>query len=131
MNCPSLRPSPTRRLCSDKGGRIMATPIDLNALISEIVKTATDRLGRDISSLEGFAEQQLRGLARQAQLIAGALASGHLSDDDRDFFLNDLKNTARDFANTLAGLLVLEIEIVWNAAVDTLWKAISAAAGNQ
>jgi len=107
----------------------MATPIDLNAVISDIVKAATDRLGRDITSLEGFAEQQVRGLARQAQLIAGALASGHLSDDDRDFFLNDLKNTARDFANTLAGLLVLEIEIVWNAAVDTLWKAISAAAG--
>jgi len=107
----------------------MATAIDVNALISEIVKTATDRLGRDITSLEGFAEQQLHGLARQAQLIAGALASGHLSDDDRDFFLADLKSTARDFASTLAGLLVLEIEIVWNAAVDTLWKAISAAAG--
>ena len=43
----------------------MATAIDVNALISEIVKAATDRLGRDITSLEGFAEQQLRGLARR------------------------------------------------------------------
>ena len=51
----------------------MATPIDVNALTSDIIKAATDRLGRDITSLEGFAEQQLRGLARQAQLIAGGL----------------------------------------------------------
>ena len=107
----------------------MATAIDVNALTSDIVKAATDRLGRDITALQGFAEQQLRGLARQAQLIAGALASGHLSDDDRDFFLADLERTTRDFANTLAGLLVLEVEIVWNAAVDTLWKAIGTSAG--
>ena len=107
----------------------MATPIDVNAVVSAITKAATDQLGKDITTLQGFAQEQVRGLARQAQLIAGALASGHLSDAERDWFLNDLKRTAQDFANTLVGLAELEIEKVWNAVVNALWKGLGTAAG--
>jgi hypothetical protein len=107
----------------------MATPIDVQALVGAIIGAATDRLGKDITTLEGFAEDQVAGLARQAQLIAGATAAGHLSDSDLDADLNQLKGITQDFANTLAGLAVLEIEKVWNAAVDALWKAIGTATG--
>jgi hypothetical protein len=107
----------------------MAAPIDINALIGDIAKAATAQIGRDLTSFADFGASQAEGLARQAKLIAAALASGHLSDDDRDFFLDNLKETARNFAAVLIGLTVVEIEKVWNAAVTTLWDAISKAAG--
>ena len=106
----------------------MPSPIDITALMADITKAATVQLGRDVTALEGFSHTQIEGLARQAQLIAAAVASGHLSDADRDFFLNDLKQTAQDFARILAGLSLIDIEKVWNAAVTTLWTAIGRAA---
>lgn len=36
---------------------------------------------------------------------------------------------ATNFANTLKGLILISIEEVWNAVVNTLWGAISKAAG--
>jgi hypothetical protein len=105
----------------------MASPIDVNALIGAITKAATDGIGRDVTAVAGFSERQVEGLARQGQLIAGALASGHLSDADRDFFLADLKEAAKDFANTLTGLVLVDIEKVWNAAVSALWDTIGKA----
>jgi hypothetical protein len=106
----------------------VATPIDINSLISTITRAATDQIGRNLNTLGGFGQVQVEGLARQAKLIAAALASGHLSDADRDFFLSDLKRTAQDFANVLVGLALVDIEKVWNAAVTTLWEAIGTAA---
>lgn len=106
----------------------MPNSIDVNALIADITKAATAQLGQDVTALEGFSQTQVEGLARQAQLIAAAFASGHLSNSDRDFFLNDLKQTAQDFAKTLAGLALVDIEKVWNAAVTTLWNAIGTVA---
>jgi hypothetical protein len=106
----------------------MPSPIDVNALITDITRAASAQLGQDITTLEGFSQTQVEGLARQAQLIAAAFASGHISEADRDFFLNDLKQIAQDFAKTLAGLALIDIEKVWNAAVTTLWTAIGEAA---
>jgi hypothetical protein len=103
-------------------------PVDVRALIGEIVQAASAQLGKDVTTLAGFSRDQVEGLARQAQLIAAAFASGHLSEADRDFFLDDLKQTTQDFANTLAGLEIVDIEKVWNATVTILWSAIGAAA---
>jgi hypothetical protein len=68
-------------------------------------------------------------MAQQAKWIAAATVSGELSSDMRDFFLNTLKDSAVNFANTLKGLVVITIEKVWNALVGALWTAISNAIG--
>lgn len=107
----------------------MADPIDVDGLVSAITKAASDEIGKDITTLTGFSRRQAEALARQAQLIAGALASGHISDADRDFFLSQLKEDARSFASVLTGLLLIDIEKIWNAAVNTLWDAIGKAVG--
>jgi hypothetical protein len=106
----------------------MPSQIDVQTLVSTITQTAGAQIGKDVTALAGFSREQVEGLARQAQLIAAALASGHLSEADRDFFLDNLKQTAEDFAVALDGLAVVEIEKVWNAAVRALWNAIGAAA---
>jgi hypothetical protein len=36
---------------------------------------------------------------------------------------------ARSFANTLAGLITVMIEQVWNAMVKVIWQAINTATG--
>ena len=121
---------PTDGIIADlRQGQTGATAaIDITTLTADIIKAATGQLGRDVTALEGFSHTQAEGLAHQAQLIATAVASGQLSDADRDLFLNDLKQTTQDFARTLAGLRLIDIEKVWNAAVTTLWTAIGRAA---
>jgi len=102
--------------------------IDIQALVGQIIQAVSAQLGKDVSTLEGFSRDQVEGLARQAQLIAAASASGHLSKDDLDFFLDNLKMLARNFADTLAALGVIAVEKAWNAAVTALWSAIGKAA---
>ena len=103
-------------------------PIDVQALVGQVTRAVSTQIGKDVTTLAGFSHDQVEELARQAQLIAAAFASGHLTEHDRNFFLDNLKQTTRDFANTLAGLAVVEVEKAWNAAVTALWSAISTAA---
>ncbi len=103
--------------------------IDTDALIAAITKGVTGAIGKDVTTPQGFAKDQIDGMANQALLIAGALAAGHLTDAQRDFFLKDLKQTAQDFAKVLVGLTAIDVEKAWNAAVSALWAAISTAAG--
>ena len=107
----------------------MPAPIDLNALIGSITRTASDELGRDVTTVDGFARDQVEALARHAQLIAAAIASGSLSQSQADFFRADLQLMAQNFVNTLKGLAEVDLEKVWNAVVSTLWGAIDAALG--
>ncbi len=107
----------------------MSGPIDVPSLVSSIARLASAELGRDVTTIEGFARDQVEGLARQAKLIAAAIASGHLSPSETADALTDLQTTAEDFAATLVGLALVDVEKVWNAAVGALWSAIGTAAG--
>lgn len=57
------------------------------------------------------------------------IASGDIDEDLRDFFLDSLKEMAKNFAKTLAGLAAVTIEKVWNAVVGVLLGAIQTATG--
>ncbi len=107
----------------------MGNPINISALTGSVITAASRSVGRDVTAFESFARDQVQALAQQAHDIAAEIAAGDLSDADRDFLLADLKSDARDFADTLTGLAMVEIEKVWNAAVTALWNAIGTAAG--
>jgi hypothetical protein len=107
----------------------MFGPIDVPLLVSSITRTPSAELGRDVATVEGFARDQVEGLAQQARLIAAAIANGQLTESEAGGALADLKATAEDFAATLVGLTVVDVEKVWNAAVGALWTAIETAAG--
>jgi hypothetical protein len=104
-------------------------PLDVNQLIQDIQTTATTLLGKDITAIRGFSARQLNGLANQSALVASAIESGQLSDSTRDFFLEQLVELAKNFVNTLVGLLIATIERLWNAIVSVIWNAISKATG--
>ena len=93
----------------------MASVIDVPQLIADIKTAATGIVQKDVTTMRGYAEGQVQMMAQQAAWIASGTADGSLTPDLRDYFLNNLEDLAKDFANTLRGLLEITIEKVWNA----------------
>src|ERR1700743_2076750 len=100
------------------------TPINADQLLDSLKTVATGIIQQDVTTIEGYSERQLTAMAQQAKWIAAATLTGELSSDMRDFFLNTLKDSAVNFANTLKGLVLITIEKVWNALVGALWRAL-------
>jgi hypothetical protein len=105
------------------------TPINADQLLANLKTVATGIIQQDVTTIEGYSERQLAAMAQQAKWIAAASVTGELSSDMRDYFLNTLKDSAVNFANTLKGLVLITIEKVWNALVGALWTAIGNAIG--
>lgn len=103
--------------------------LDVNELVSEIKDTISGILDKDIKEVGGFSNRQLMGIANQASLIASGIASGEITEETRDFFLDQLVQLAHNFVRTLIGLLIATVERLWNAVVNILWQAISKATG--
>jgi hypothetical protein len=79
--------------------------IDFNKLIADIEAAATGILNKDVTTMGGFSKTQTTAMATQAGWIASGTLSGSLTPDLRDYFLNNLKTLAQNFANALVGLL--------------------------
>ena len=107
----------------------MATPIDIPTLINDMKNAATSILKKDVTTLDGFSERQIKDIAQQAAQISLGIASGEITAETKDFFLDNLKEMTRNLAATLAGMVAVTVESLWNALVGVLWKAISAATG--
>ncbi len=107
----------------------MTTPIDVSKLITDMKNAATQILNKDVTALRGFSERQMKAIAQHAELIATGIASGGITEETRDFFLDSLEDMVMNFAKTLRGLLMVTTEKVWNAMVGVIWKAIEAATG--
>jgi hypothetical protein len=103
--------------------------IDPTQLVKDMEAAATGVIKQDVSSLRGFAAQQLNAIAQQAVFVAEGIADGSIAKGARDYFLTSLKEMARSFVNTLAGLVTVVIEQVWNAVVGVVWAAINKATG--
>lgn len=107
----------------------MTTAIDTAQLINDMKDAATGILNKDVTTLRGFSERQITAIAQQSELVALGIASGQITEETREFFLDSIEDMALNFAKTLRGLLMVTIEKVWNALVDVIWKAIEAATG--
>ena len=108
----------------------MAHPFDLNQLMADISTAASDILKKDLSTVSGFSRSQLEALAKQAAWIAEATAKNEINAEQREFFLQNLAEMARNFVKVLQGLAAITIEKLWNAVVNVLWGAIRGAVGN-
>lgn len=103
--------------------------LDLNTLVTDMKAAASGILKADVATFRGFSERQVKAIAQQAKLIAVGIATGQITEETRDFFLDSLEDMALNFAKTLRGLVLVTVEKVWNAVVGVLWKAISTATG--
>ncbi len=107
----------------------MMAAIDVAELMAQIKAAASQVLSKDVATLRGFSERQLKAIAQQAELLAKGIVSGGITEETRDFFLDSLEDMALNFVKTLRGLLMVTIEKVWNAVVAVLWQALENATG--
>ena len=103
--------------------------IDLQQLVDDMKAAATSVLQTDVSTYRGFSERQLDAIAKQAEFVSVGIATGQITAETREFFLDGLEDMALSFARTLRGLLMITVEKLWNAVVGVLWRAISTATG--
>ena len=99
--------------------------LDVSELLEEIKNTATTIINKDVTTVRGFSNRQLNGIANQAALIATGIKSGQITEATRSFFLEQLVELSQNFANTLVGLTLASVEKLWNGIVSILWGFIS------
>lgn len=104
-------------------------PIDIRALVTQIQTAATAVVKQDVTTLQGFPAQQLNDIAQQAVLLSAGIADGSLTEDDQNFFSENIKEMVASFVNTLAGLIVVIVEETLNAIIGVIWAAIGKATG--
>ena len=107
----------------------MPTQIDISELANNMKNAASSVLHKDVSTLRGFSDRQIKAIAQQTELVALGIASGQITEETREFFLDSLEDMVLNFAKTLRGLLMVTIEKVWNAVVGVIWKSFEAATG--
>ena len=103
--------------------------IDVAQLVEDIKDAASQVLNRDVTTLRGFSERQVKAIAQQTAFVEAGILTGEITEETRDFFLDSLEDMALNFVKTLRGILMVTIEKVWNAIVGVIWKAIETATG--
>lgn len=107
--------------------------INVEQLVTDIKNAATQIINKDISTVKGFSDRQIKAIGQQAALVAGGIITGEITDETREFFLESIEKMTQNFLDTLQGLFWLTVEKLWNAIVEVVWGtingAISAATG--
>lgn len=93
-------------------------------IITDLKNITSEILGKDITQVRGFSERQLEAIALQTAVIQQGIASGDIDEELREFFLEGLEAMARNFVNTLKGIMMVTLEKLWNALVSYLYKAV-------
>lgn len=100
-------------------------------LLGQMKTAATGILQKDISTVQGFSKSQFEKIAAHTAMVLKMEATGEFKNNDalRIHFVDGLEELTRLFVQTLAGLVAITIEKIWNALVNVLWGAIDKAVG--
>lgn len=101
--------------------------IDVDQLVVDIKSAATQIINKDIATVKGFSDRQVKAISQQAALVAGGIVTGQITDETREFFLEGIEKMTQNFLDTLQGLVWVTIEKLWNAVVGVVWGAINGA----
>ncbi len=99
--------------------------INVEQLVTDIKNTATSLINKDITTIKGFSDRQVKAIGQQASLVAGGIINGEITDETREFFLEGIEKMTQTFLETLQGLFWLTVEKLWNAIVEVIWGAIN------
>ncbi len=103
--------------------------LDLTQLIADLKTAISEIVGKDLTTIRGFQERQLKAIAQQSALVSTGILTGDITPETREFFLDGLEDMVLNFLKTLRGILEITIEKAWNAAVKVIWDAIEKATG--
>ncbi len=95
-------------------------------LFSQILKKLSEILRESQESLTHYSKRQLELLSQKAIWLASSRATGDLKNNDKLFehFEDNLKESAHNFAKTIALHTIATLQKAWNAIVGTLWDAM-------
>src|SRR5262245_43926131 len=105
--------------------------INLNELVKSIQTAATGVIGRDVTKIQGFAQDQVQRIGKLGVKLAEMIALGEFEDDPegQQSFLDIMKDLITNFGKTLVGLAIITIEKVINAVVKVVWDSLDKATG--
>jgi hypothetical protein len=100
-------------------------------IVTALEQAATSAIGKDVSTIQGFAKDQLLRIEKLAIRLAEMITEGEFSGDPdgQKDWLDILNDLIRNFIKTLIGLSEITIEKVWNAMVNVVWNALDKATG--
>lgn len=98
---------------------------DLKNLITQVKEITSGILEKDVTTMRGFAANQLEAIARQTLILQQGVVSGEIPEDLIEFFFDGLEKMTQNFVNTLKGLLFVTVEKLCNALNDFLWKVVN------
>jgi hypothetical protein len=102
---------------------------DTASVFSDNILSAVRNVtNKDVTTIAGFSKNQLQSVAHQAALITGMIEANQFTDDERDFYLIGLKQMIMGFAQTLIGIIEVEIEKIYNAIVEAIYQSINTVA---
>jgi len=109
--------------------------LNIQQLGTDIVSKASAVLKTDVTTIQGFAQQQIEAIAQQADVVATGIADNAADPNQgirpalQGYFLDNLEQMIESFAETLVGILRVVLEQMINAVVGVIWGAINTATG--
>jgi hypothetical protein len=109
----------------------MPTLPTADQFLKSIATAASGVLGKDVTTISGFAESQWKQLATYSIWVGEAILEGDFTGDDalRENFLQSIQDMAHNLVETLMGLAILTVEKTWNAIVNVIWTTLDNATG--
>ncbi len=101
------------------------------ALVASMEKAASDILGKDVTTIGGFAKDQLSRIEKLSIRLSEMIINHEFDGDPtgQQDYLDIVNDLITNFTKTLQGLAVITVEKVWNAMVKVVWDALDKATG--
>ena len=64
----------------------MPTQIDISELANNMKNAASSVLHKDVSTLRGFSDRQIKAIAQQTELVVMGIASGQITEETENSF---------------------------------------------
>jgi hypothetical protein len=97
-----------------------------NTLLDQMLASAAKAAGSNWAMISDDLKSFAENLINDSKRIAADLASGKISQDEAKVQLQMLADYADIVANYGEDAVKASVQVAFNAAVDTLWLAISA-----
>lgn len=100
---------------------------DVNKIAADIIAALQKVGSKKWSEGSAFAIQRAKDLAEQTALLIPLEATGGLDKQGLAFAAGRIKEQARQFALTLANLIVAAAAALFDAIIGVIWTAVSGA----
>lgn len=103
--------------------------INVQEILEQMLNAAQGVLKDHWVEAKPFAEQELKALAENLQLIGKLKLEGNISEEQAKYYLEIQKSSVRIVLLTIEGLGILAVENAINAALDVIRTTVNTVLG--